>query len=198
MERELEMLSRLMEQPGAAVRGRAGRREGVRQDQGHRPPAHEDRRPRPRRRHGEHLPPGAGPECRQEPRGARPRRGRPANPRVGREEGRPGRASRGRDRRQGDHPRHRVQDTAGREDPGQLAHRRRRQEVDRPHGRGARTRPDRVLERSARRLRDPRVRRRDARHGPAAGGEGRRRRNGGGRRRRLGRGRTAAGPGLAA
>ena len=63
-----------------------------------------------------------------------------------------------RHRGQGGHPRHRVQDAAGREDPGVVAHRRPRQGQPGPDGRCAVRRPDRLLERTARRLRDPVVR----------------------------------------
>ena len=106
---------------------------------------------------------------------------------------RPRRPAGRRDRGQGGHPRHRVQDAAGGKDPGQLAHRRRRQEVARPDGRGAGAGPNSLLERAARRLRDPRVRGRDPGDREAAGRKGRGRRDRRRRRRRLGRGRPAAG-----
>ena len=77
----------------------------------------------------------------------------------GREARRPGRPAGRRHRGQGGHPRDRVQDAAGREDPRQLAHRRPRQGQPGPHGRGPGRRQDRVLERPAGRVRDPVVRR---------------------------------------
>ena len=55
----------------------------------------------------------------------------------GREERRAGRPAGRRHRRQGGHPRHRVQDAPGREDPGLVAHRRPRQGQPGPDGRGA-------------------------------------------------------------
>ena len=116
----------LLESPRAALRGRARRGQGVGQDQGPRQPPHQGRRPRPRRRDGEHVPPRPGPQRRQEPGRARSGRRRPPDPRRGRGAGRAGGPAGRRDRRQGGHPRHRVQDAARREDPGELAHRRRR------------------------------------------------------------------------
>ncbi len=65
----------------APVRRDPRRREGQRQDRGHRQPAHEGRPARARRRHGQHLPARAGQDDRQEPRRARSSRGRAADPR---------------------------------------------------------------------------------------------------------------------
>ena len=62
----------------------------------------------------------------------------------GREAGRPGRPADRRHRGQGGHPRHRVQDAPGREDPGLVAHRRRRQGRAGPDRRGAGRREDRA------------------------------------------------------
>ena len=126
---------------------------------------------------------------------ARPGRGRAADPRDGRQERRARRPAGRRDRGQGGHPRDRVQDAPGREDPRLVAHRRPRQGEPGPDGRGAVRRPDRVLERAARRLRDPVVRPRDQ-GGRADAGRARRRRRDGHRRwRRLGGGGDPAGPG---
>ena len=133
MERELTMLSQLLEIARAPVRRDPRRREGQRQDRGHRQPAHEGRPARPRRRDGQHLPARAGQGDRQEPRRARSSGGRAADPRDRGEERRPGRVAGGRDRGQGGHARHRVQDAARREDPGELAHRRPRQAEPGPH-----------------------------------------------------------------
>ena len=118
-----------------------------------------------------------------------------ADPRRGREARRPGRPAGRRDRGQGGHPRHRVQDAARREDPGLVAHRRRRQGDAGPDARrrsaDARTvfwnGPLGVFEipSFAHGTRD----RADARrHAPS-------RRDGRRRRRRFGRGGRAAGPG---
>ena len=98
---------------------------------------------------------------RQEPGRARPRRGRPRDPRRGRGEGRQDRPAGGRGRGQGGHPRHRVQDALRRQGPGQLAHRGPGQAEPREHRGGPGRRPDRALERPAGRVRDPVVR---ARH----------------------------------
>ena len=75
--------------------------------------------------------------------------------------GRAGHPAGRRHRRQGSHPRDRVQDAAGREDPGQLAHRRHGREDPAADGGRPRAGPDRVLERPPRRVRDPLVRPRD-------------------------------------
>ena len=80
-----------------------------------------------------------------------------------------------------------------REDPGLVAHRRRRACHARPHGGGPRGRPDRVLERPARRLRDPVVRARHAGDRALPRDPRRRRRDGRRRWRRFGRGDPAAG-----
>ena len=64
--------------PGTSVRGDPRRREGERQAEGHQEPPREGRHARRRRRHGLHLPQGAGPEGRQVPlrgRAARLREG---------------------------------------------------------------------------------------------------------------------------
>ena len=76
--RDRDALGKLLEQPGAAVRGDHRRRQGLRQDQGPRQPAGQGRRAGPRRRHGQHVPARPGQARRQEPRRARPCRGRPA------------------------------------------------------------------------------------------------------------------------
>ena len=74
----------------------------------------------------------------------------------GRDEGRQGHPAGRRHRRQGGHARDRVQDAAGREDPGLLAHRRRRaRRRSSSWRRPSTTRPDRLLEWPPRRLRDP-------------------------------------------
>ncbi len=83
----------------------------------------------------------------------------------------------------------------GREDPRVLAHRRPRQGQPGPDGRGAGRRPDRVLERAARRLRDPVLRARHEGRRAAARRAGGCRRDRRGRWRRLGRGGDPAGPG---
>ena len=108
---------------------------------------------------------------------------------------RPRRPAGRRHRGQGGHPRDRVQDAAGREDPRLVAHRRPRQGEPGPDGRGAVRRPDRVLERAAGRLRDPVVRPRDEGGRADAGRARRRRRHGRRRWRRFGRGGHPAGPG---
>ena len=99
------------------------------------------------------------------------------------------------DRGQGGHPRHRVQDAAGREDPGVLAHRRPRQGEPGPDGRGAwpTSRPSSGTGRSAssRSRRSPTARRPSRAASPTRPSRRDRRR----RRRRLGRGGRAAGPG---
>ncbi len=66
--------------------------------------------------------------------------GRATDPRDGREERRAGRPAGRRHRRQGSHPRHRIQDAPGREDPGVVAHRRPGEGEPGPHGRGTRRR----------------------------------------------------------
>ena len=86
MERELAMLSRLMDKPGEPVRGDRRRGQGLGQAQGPRHAAGQGRRAHPRRRHGQHLPARAGQGGRQEPRRARHGRGGTAGPR-GRGEG---------------------------------------------------------------------------------------------------------------
>ena len=195
MESEIAALSNLHGVAGPAVRGDPRWRQGQRQDQGHRQPADQGRHAHPRRRHGQHVPARPGQGDRQEPGRAGPGRGRPAHPGRRREARRPGRPAGRRHRRQGGHPRHGVQDAAGREDPGQLAHRRPRQGVAGPHRRGPRRREDGVLERAAGRVRDPLVRPRHERGGADAGRGRRARRDGRRRRRRQRGGHHPAGPG---
>ena len=64
----------------AAVRRDPRRRQGHRQDRRHRQPPDQGRHPRPRRRHGQHVPARPGQVGRQEPRRARSRRRRTADP----------------------------------------------------------------------------------------------------------------------
>ena len=179
----------------AAVRGHPRRRQGVRQDQGHRPPPDQGRPAGPGWRDGQHVPARAGQGDRQEPGRARPRRRRPPDPVDRGQQRRPGRPAGRRHRRQGSHPRHRIQDPPGREDPGVLAHRRPRQGQPGPDGRGAGRRQDRVLERAAGRVRDPVLRARHEGRRAAARRAGRRGRDGRRRWRRFGRGGDPAGPG---
>ena len=127
MERELAMLSQLLEAPGAAVRRDPRRRQGLRQDQGHRQPA------APRSTCSSSA--AAWPTRSCSPRARRSAR---ASPSTTGSRTRGGSSPRPRstgvrvvlpvdvDRRQGGHARHRVQDAPGREDPGLVAHRRRR------------------------------------------------------------------------
>ena len=179
---------------GAAVRGHPRRREGVGQDRRHRQPPEQGRHAGPRWRHGQHVPAGAGQGGRQEPGRARSRRGRAPDHGRGRGEGRADRPAGRRHRREGSHPRHRVQDAARREDPGQLAHRRPRAGQPGHDGRGAGRGEDRLLERPAGRVRDPVVRPRDQGRRPDAGRARRGGRDGRRRWRRLGGGHHPAGP----
>ena len=71
---------------GPPVRRDPRRRQGLRQDQGHRQPADQGGHARPRWRHGQHVPARPGQGRGQEPRRARPGGRRPAHPRDGREE----------------------------------------------------------------------------------------------------------------
>ena len=123
MEKEIANLSKLLENPGAPVRGDHRRGQGLRQDQGPQEPARQGGHHGHRRRHGQHLPARPGQGGRQEPGRARPGGGRQGDPRRGRGEGRQDRPAGRRDRGQGGHPRHRVQDAVRREGPGELAHR---------------------------------------------------------------------------
>ena len=94
MEREIQYLGRLVEDPAAAVRRDHRRRQGLGQDQGPREPHEQGRHPRRRRRDGQHLPPRPGQGRRQEPGRARSRRGRPADHGGGRGAGRRSSSSR--------------------------------------------------------------------------------------------------------
>ena len=69
--------------PGAALRRRARRLEGLRQARRDRQPARQGRPAADRRRHGLHLPQGPGPRGRQEPARGGPARHLPRLPRSG-------------------------------------------------------------------------------------------------------------------
>ena len=86
--KEIEVLRRLTVEPGAPLRRRARRLEGLRQARCHRQPAREGRQAADRWRDGVHLPQGAGPRGGQEPAGGRPARRLSYLPRPGQGVGR--------------------------------------------------------------------------------------------------------------
>ena len=126
---EIDVLRRLTARPGAALRRRARRLEGLRQARRDRQPARQGRPAADRRRHGLHLPQGPGPRGRQEPARGGPARHLPRLPRAGRGVRRRDRAA---DRHRGRHrvpvrrPRARAAGRRGRRDPGRRARARHR------------------------------------------------------------------------
>ena len=124
----------------AALRRRAGRLEGLRQARRHRQPARQGRPAADRRRHGVHVPEGAGARGRQEPPRGRPARHLPRLPA-------PRRGVRGRDRAADRHrrrhrvpvrrPRARAAGRRRRRDPGRRPRARHRARLGRRVRRGA-------------------------------------------------------------
>ena len=180
---------RLTARPGAPVRRGARRGQGLRQARRDRGAAAQGRRAARRRRHVLHLPQGPGLRGGRLAARRRPGRHLPGPARPVRRQDRAADRHRGGRRRSPATPN--VRTVAGRRDPGRLEGPGHRAGDGRGVRRGARRRPDGVLERSDGRVRAGAVRGRHPRRGR---GDHQGRRLHRGRRRRLGGCRARAGP----